>query len=320
MRYLLLSICSALFWLQGQSQLSVGPTDQLVIQSGTTFFVDSLVLIPSSNTTITNTDLTKSYTSVTGPGGALSIMRVYSFSNPLPAYNGTAGIIYSPTELAGNPEASLRIAYRTGPTWTTTASSSVDLVQHFVSYTASGQIYNQITATQAGAVLPVTFTNFTATLQSQHVQLNWGMGDIDGLQNFDIQYSDNGRNWSSAGIVNAPANTREFSYQHNDLNFTSRVYRIMASEVSGVHTYSKLAVVRKGEATTSMSIIRKDNGAVLFFNGAVPGMIQVYDVNGRLLMSRNVQQQQVEINGVSTGAYIIHYMIDGKKMSKMIQL
>lgn len=320
MRYLLLSICSAFLWLQGHSQLGVGSTDPLFIQSGTTFFVDSLVLIPSANTTVSNTNLVNSYSSITGPGGAVSITRVYNFSNPLPTYNGTVGIVYDDGELAGNPEASLQIAYRTGPTWTTTSTSSVDPVNNFVSYVATGQIYSQITATQAGAILPVTFTNFTAALQTQHVQLNWGMGDIDGLLNFDVQYSDNGRNWSSAGIVSAPANSREFSYQHNDLNFTSRVYRIMANEVSGVRTYSKLAVVRKGEATSSMSIIRKGSGAVLFFNGTAPGMIQVYDVNGRLLMTRNVQQQQVEINGISTGAYIIHYVLDGKKMSKMIQL
>lgn len=320
MRYLLLSICSALLWLQGSSQLSVGPTDQLIIQSGTTFFVDSLVLIPSTNTTISNTNLTKSYTSITGPGGAVSITRVYNFSNPLPTYNGQAGIIYDDGELAGNPEGSLQIAYRTGATWTTTATSTVDPVVNFVSYTASGQIYDQITATQAGAVLPVTFTNFSAALQNSYVQLTWGMGDINGLLNFDVQYSNDGRSWSSAGTVDAPANTRSFSFRHSDLNFTHRVYRLIANEVSGIRTFSKLAVVQKGESTASMSIIRKGSGAVLFFNGKTPSMIQVFDVNGRLLMSRNVQQQQVEINGLSKGAYIIHYMIDGKKNSKMIQL
>jgi hypothetical protein len=320
MRYLLLSICSALLWLQGSSQLSVGSTDPLYIQSGTTFFVDSLVLIPSTNTTVSNTNLTKSYSSISGPGGALSITRVYNFSTALPTYNGEAGIIYDDAELAGNPEASLRIAYRTGPTWTTTTSGNVDPVANFVSYTATGQIYDQITATQAGAVLPVTFTNFVATLQNNYVHLNWAMGDITGLLNFDVQYSDNGRNWSTAGSVSAPANTRDFSFQHSDLNFTNRFYRIQANEVNGIRTYSKLAAVRKGETASSVSIIRKGSGTVLFFNGSVPGMIQVYDVSGRLLMSRNVQQQQVEIQGISSGAYIIHYVIDGKKMSKMIQL
>ena len=320
MRYLLLSICSALLWLQGSSQLSVGSTESMVIQSGTTFFVDSLVLIPSTNTTVSNTDLTKSYSSVTGPGGALSITRVYNFSTALPTYNGEVGIFYDDAELAGNPEASLQVAYRTGSTWTTTSSSSVNTATNFVSYTASGQIYDQITATQAGAVLPVTFTNFVATLQSNYVHLNWAMGDITGLLNFDVQYSDNGRNWSTAGTVSAPANTRNFSFQHGDLNFTNRFYRIQANEVNGIRTYSKLAAVRKSETASSVSIIRKGSGTVLFFNGSAPGMIQVYDVSGRLLMSRNVQQQQVEIHGISSGAYIIHYVIDGKKMSKMIQL
>lgn len=320
MRYLLLSICSALLWLQGHSQFGVGTSESLFIQSGTTFFVDSLVLIPSANTTVSNTDLTKSYTSVTGPGGAVSITRVYNFSNPLPVYNGTVGIIYDDAELAGNPEASLQVAYRTGATWTTTTTSSVDPGLNFVSYPATGQIYSQITATQAGAVLPVTFTKFVATLQNNHVQLNWAMGDITGLLNFDVQYSDNGRSWNTAGSVSAPANTRDFSYQHSDLGFTSRYYRIQANEVNGIRTFSKLVAVRKGEAASSVSIIRKGSGTVLFFHGAVPSMIQVYDVSGRLLMSRNVQQQQVELSGISSGAYIIHYVIDGKKQSKMIQL
>lgn len=320
MRYLLLSICSALLWLQASSQLSVGPTESMVIQSGTTFFVDSLVLEPSTNTTVSNTNLTKSYSSVTGPGGELSITRVYNFSNPLPTYNGEVGIYYDDTELAGNPEGSLQVAYRTGSAWTTTSSSTVDPGANFVSYTATGQIYDQITATQAGAVLPVTFTNFVAALQNNYVQLNWAMGDITGLLNFDVQYSDNGRNWSTAGSVSAPENTRVFSFRHSDLNFTSRFYRILANEVNGIRTYSKLAAVRKSETTSSVSIIRKGSGTVLFFNGSVPAMIQVYDVSGRLLMSRNVQQQQVEIQGISSGAYILHYAIDGKKMSKMIQL
>lgn len=320
MRHLLLIMCSALLWLPGQSQLSVGPTDQLFIGSGTTFFVDSLVLIPSANTTISNTDLTKSYQSITGPGGAVSITRVYNFSNPLPTYNGTVGIVYDDAELAGNPEGSLQVAYRTGSTWTTTATSTVDPVANFVSYTATGQIYSQITATQAGAVLPVTFTRFSADLKSGYVQLNWSMGDIEGLTDFDVQYSDNGRNWTSAGSVSGVPNVRDYSYQHNDVNFTNRFYRVMANELSGVRTYSKLAAVRKGEETTSMSIIRKGSGVVLFFNGKTPSLIQVFDVNGRMLMSRNVQQQQVEINGIASGAYIIHYVVDGKKNSKMIQL
>lgn len=320
MRYLLLIICSALLWLPGQSQLSVGSTESMVIQSGTTVFVDRLVLIPSSNTTVSNTNLTLSAVSVPGLSGAMSIARVYNFSNPLPTYNGVAGIIYDDAELAGNPEGALQVAYRTGTTWTTTTTSTVDPVANFVSYTATGQIYNMITATQAGAVLPVTFSRFGAVLKGQYVQLNWTMGDIEGLTNFDVQYSDNGRNWNSAGIIAGSLNTRDYSYQHNDVNFTSRFYRVMANEVSGVRTFTKLAAVRKGAETASLSIIRKGSGAVLYFNGAIPSMIQLYDVNGRMLMSRNVQQQQVEISGIASGAYIVHYVIDGKKVSKMIQL
>src|ERR1700754_1998471 len=94
MRYLLLLICSALLWLPAQSQLGVGTTGSLFIQNGTTFFVDSLVLIPRADVTMSNNNLAHDYTSITGPGGAVSITRVYTFSNPRPAFNGTVGIVY----------------------------------------------------------------------------------------------------------------------------------------------------------------------------------------------------------------------------------
>lgn len=320
MRHLLLLMFSALLWLPGQSQVSVGSGPSVFIQSGTTVFVDGLVLIPSANTPVSNTTLTMTTVSIPGLSGAQSIQRVYNFTNQLPNYQGVAGIIYDDAELAGNNESLLRIAYLTGNTWTTDATGSVNTGTNFVSYTASGQMYNKITATVAGAILPVTFTRFGAELKGQYVQLNWTMGDIEGLTNFDVQYSDDGRNWNTAGIVTGSQHTRDYSYQHNDVNFTSRFYRVMANEVSGVRTYTKLAAIRKGAETASLSIIRKGSGAVLYFNGAIPSMIQLYDVNGRMLMSRNVQQQQVEISGIASGAYIVHYVIDGKKVSKMIQL
>lgn len=318
MRYLLLCLCSALTGLQGFSQLGVGSGQTLFIGSGTTFFVDSLVLIPNANTNISNTNLTHDGAFITGPGGTKSIMRVYRFSNPI-TFTGDAGIVFDDAELNGNPKASLQIAYNSNGVWTTTNNSTV--TGNFVSYPASGgSIYNQLTAIMNGVVLPVTFTRFTAARESQYVQLNWAMGDIDGLTGFDIEFSNDGRTWNNAGRVPAIAMLHDFSFQHRDLNFTQRYYRIVASEANGHRTYTRLVGVRNGGEANSVHIIRKGTSTVVYFNGAVPNAVQLYDMNGRMLMNRGVQQQQVEITGMVSGTYIIHYVVDGQKMSRKVQL
>ena len=318
MRYLLLCLCSALIGLQGFSQLGVGSGQTLFIGNGTTFFVDSLVLIPNTNTTISNTNLTHDGNFITGPGGVKSITRVYRFTNPID-FSGTAGIVFDDGELNGNPKASLQVAYNSNGVWTTSTNSTVN--GNFVSYPASGgSIYNLLTATMAGTVLPVTFSRFIATRESQYVQLNWSMGNIDDLSGFDIEYSNDGRTWNVAGRVPAVPMLHDFSYQHRDLNFTQRYYRIVANENSGLRTYTRLVGVRNGGEATGVHIIRKGTSTMLYFNGSVPNMVQVYDMNGRLLMSRGVQQQQVEITGMVSGTYIIHYMVDGQKMSRKVQL
>src|ERR1700754_1257812 len=131
MRNFLSCIAGLLVSLQALCQMGIGTDQALFVQSGTTFFVDSLVMVPSTNFTSSNNTLTHYY--VPKPGvtpGTNSIARVYTWNTPVP-YAGALGIVYSDAELAGNAEGVLQVAY-SGPGWVTTTGSSVDMTGNFV--------------------------------------------------------------------------------------------------------------------------------------------------------------------------------------------
>ena len=99
-----------------QQAFTVGASG-ITIKSGTQVFIDSLVLTPSANYTISSNSLTVSYTATSGPGAA-SISRICTFSSPLTAYSGGVGMYYLTSQLNGNTGTNLALAYTgNGTSW-----------------------------------------------------------------------------------------------------------------------------------------------------------------------------------------------------------
>jgi hypothetical protein len=320
MRHLLPFFACLLLSLAGRAQLGIGTGEQLFIQNGTIFSVDSLVLIPGVNTTISTNALTHTYTPAPGViPSTNSIARVYKWATPI-TYTGSLGIIYSDAELAGNTENLLQIAYYNTPAWTTTAASTVNTTTNYVAYPAVGITFGTTTATTLGITLPIIFDAFTATLNDQYVLLNWKMGDIENLTGFEVEFSDDGNSWLKAGTVSAAPAQMDFSYRHNDLLFSLRYYRLAALSATGRRSYSRIATVRNGDAGTGLSVVRNGSySTMLYFRGTAPSSLQVYDMKGQLMMRKAVNQQQVEITGLKPGIYVIQYITEGQRVARRIQ-
>jgi hypothetical protein len=315
MRYLLYVLCSLFLWLPGKSQVGAGT---LYIAAGTTFVADSLVLIPTTSIAITTNTLTHAYVPIGGVVPATnSINRVYTWMTNI-TYSGEIGIMYDPSELAGNTAALLQIAYNNAGPWVTTSTSTV--APNYVAYQASNLTFNRVTATSAGIALPIVYSGFSASLKEQYVLLNWKMADVDGLSKFDIEYSTDARNWTVASSITPTAGVRNFTFQHTDINFTTRYYRIAGIDNNGNRVYTRMAIVSNSNAAPGIRIIRSGNNATLYFSGKAPSSVQLYDMKGQLLLTRNVAAQQTEITGLIPGTYVIYYVVDGQKLSRKIQL
>ena len=317
MRHLLISIGSLLFSLSGFCQLSIGPTG-LFLPGGVAFSVDSLVLIPATDLIISNDTLTHNYVPVTGPvPGATSIARVYRWTVPI-TYSGELGLFYLDTELAGNTEVLLQIAYGEVPP-VTTVTSSVFTTTNYVSYPANGITFSRVTATTAGFILPITYTGFSATVKDQLVLLNWRMEEIDGLHGFEVEFSSNVLNWTTAFAVPAPPGKKVFSVQHNDIHFSTRHYRVAMLNINGERTYTRVVTVYNNNAGSGLHIVRNGAVARFTFSGIAPATLQVYGMSGQLLITQAVVQQQCDISGLVPGTYILSYVAGGQKISRKVQ-
>lgn len=315
MRHLFYIACCLLLSLSGYSQLGAGT---LYLASGVVFTADSLVMIPSTNITITGNALTHTYVPVPGYTSGNSISRVYHWTSPI-TYSGEIGIIYSDAELAGNTELSLQMAFHNAA-WTTTSTSTVNTGTNYVSYSASGLTFDQATATNAGVALPIIYAAFGASVKTNYVQLDWQMADIENLHHFDVEFSNDGRNWQTASTITPSLNQTDFSYRHSDLNFSTRYYRIAGIDLDGERTYTKIVSVRNNFGGSNLRIVRQGSNSLLYFTGPAPVAVQIYDMKGQLMQTRNVVQQQCEVNGLIPGTYVIFYIVEGQKLTRKIQL
>ena len=118
-----------------QTGISVSSGDFLYVLPGTVFFVDSLVLVPSTSFTINGANSETKNTTLVHPLAEANISRAYQFASAVKAYSGNISMYYPDAALNGIPEAKVSLHIHNGSNWTAYTSSTV-----------RGSIHNCVTA------------------------------------------------------------------------------------------------------------------------------------------------------------------------------
>lgn len=128
---------AAIFLNSIQAQiLTVSPGTDITIKSGTVFSVDGMVLTPSVDFTVSNTNVNRSNT-VSQPIANTYVASVYQFSNATNPYSGSVQINYRDgAGLNGIPESRLSLAIHSGFEWKIYTPTMRDAVNNFVSTAA----------------------------------------------------------------------------------------------------------------------------------------------------------------------------------------
>lgn len=303
-----------------RAQLYVGPTDPLFITNGTPFAIDSLALTPSTNLTVSNNSIVKR--AITIPSinsGITSLNRVYDIGSPI-VYTGAIGIFYLDSELGGNTEGQLQIAYNSataGP-WTTTTTSTVNTGTNFVGTTLTAVPLDNVTATTVGVVLPVVYSNFKAQLNDRYVLINWNATSNDDLTGFNLESSIDGRSWKKAAYIPAIQNEETYSYNDMDLDFSIRYYRVAIIEASGNITYTKTVLVRKANADFTLQTLSSGTNRLIKFLNATPDGLQLFDMNGRLLKKFALTQSSYTLGNIPAGAYLVRFKIGSEFFTRKV--
>lgn len=162
--WLLLSLVLLSFNLY--AQLNVG-SEGLTVKKGTTFSVDGLALVPSSDLSLRSATVTRESVPVQWPQFS-GIRRVYRFSSPI-AYQGSLNMNFQDEELNGNSARDLVLAYTSAGVssdyskYTLSSSSVVNMSAKWISqsFEQFTNISDLTAVTPGSLIVPVSPSNVT---------------------------------------------------------------------------------------------------------------------------------------------------------------
>lgn len=164
------------------------------------------------------------------------------------------------------------------------------------------------------SVLPVLFNGFFVTRNNNNVILNWSTAQELNNNNFEIQRSLDGSNWSTVAIMMGAGNANAVQqYSFTDMNMTAAVayYRIKQVDIDGNYEYSIVKSIRASEAAPATRIYAHGNTVNIEFNKEVKNAItvRIISMNGQVVGQRDFQQASYRItmntNNNINGMYIV---------------
>ncbi len=167
--------------------------------------------------------------------------------------------------------------------------------------------------------LPVKQINLSAIKESNNVIVNWNTVDEVGVINYTVQSSDNTTSFTDLSTIRAK-NDANASYTFVDANSNSSFYRIKATDITGVVSYSKIMAV---SGATGARIIAFPNPLVgnvlhLSTNSLSTGKYNVvlHNTIGQRVFSGEIDgsviNHNLKIGSLTAGQYVLTMSKEGK--------
>lgn len=161
-------------------------------------------------------------------------------------------------------------------------------------------------------ILPVKLNSFKATFNNCKVNLDWEAQNESNFKHYEVEYSSEGRNYSTIGIINPSSNAvKKYSFQHPAANQGTCYYRLKLADLDGNSTYSKVIAMNINCGQSSVLVYPNPVTDLLNVNvtnaGADRKKAMLFNINGKLLYSSTLSNGSNEINmhAVPKGIYIL---------------
>lgn len=174
---------------------------------------------------------------------------------------------------------------------------------------------NNIQVGPTGVVLPLTLISFSAELEEDAVRLNWKTAQEYNVSHFEIEYSDDGREYNKIGEVASSSNgDGNYTYLDNVLRSSMRYYRMKMVDQDLTYTYSHTIFVRQ-EAAVQMSLYPNPASSVVHLT--LPKLergstqIRVLNMQGMPVNTTTLTSQgqatvaSINVSGLPAGTYFI---------------
>jgi len=185
--------------------------------------------------------------------------------------------------------------------------------------------------TLAGSLLPVTLINFQGSISNGKASLSWTTTQEHNNSGFQVEKTTNGKDFSVIGIVAGKGN----STQRNDYRFIDpssfgevQQYRLRQIDQDGHFFLSQLVTLHSSPSSSGLNVVNPVGEDLKLQFGTMPHVpveLKVYDIQGRLLMTRTT-----EVSGTTLvvpmgqsfhakGTYILHVRGTGLNEVRKVQ-
>ena len=291
------------------------------IQNQSVSFKNTTAKIAASTPDITFTDIEGGYTGV----GNINLNPLFTdASNPAGAdglwMTADDGLILKTTSLAINAGSNTLV---TLPRDLTDAARIQNSIVDMGSYETF----------ISGAPLPIKLISFTAKAQQNQVQLTWKTSSETNSAGFEIERSENGKDFTKIGYVKSEANNGN-SNESLGYNFIDQTpppgvgatdasglfYRLKQLDLNGKFEYSKIKFV-KIEGKDAISIY--PNPTTDFINIETFGQkiksIELLDARGSVFYIENKAVDKIDLSNKPTGFYFLKIEdVEGKIVVRKI--
>lgn len=166
--------------------------------------------------------------------------------------------------------------------------------------------------------LPVELISFEGAATAQGIALNWATAAEKNNDRFEVQRSQDGRNFENVGSVKGNGSTAA-RHTYNFVDKTAKnglnYYRLRQVDFDGTSEFSKvISIDAKGKVTNEVTLYPNPANDANFNIRMTPSKeatsIQIMDVSGKTLMSKTVTNtSEMNINGRALGMKAGIYLI-----------
>ena len=173
------------------------------------------------------------------------------------------------------------------------------------------------TAVTVTNVLPLTLTDFNATLKDCQPVLHWSTASEINTDRFEIERSNtSGNDWKMAGNIAASGNSSSkinYNFTDKDLNASSEkvLYRLKMLDKDGSFTYSKILPVLVNCKTATVLVYPNpvQNGKLFVTLAGTVGYAEanLMSVSGQVIITKKIVNGSNDINvsNIADGIYML---------------
>jgi hypothetical protein len=308
----------------GGASCTCTPGDPVTICSGTTItFTGAFTVGPggdvgtltinSGGRLIVNGDVTFKKNSVVtiNSGGTLTVNGNFSNNN-------------NSNQIVDNGSMTVSLTGSFGNGSTITGSGSVAVTG---ASSGAGTVFGTspgCTSCTFSTTLPISLLSFTASYNTDAVNLSWSTAIEINNNYFTIERTLDGVNYITiATLKGAGTSSIEHNYSAYDINPAGGVnyYRLSQTDYDGTTTFQGTVVAAMGIAPAPLKIVPNpaDKKCVVVFNENTNEslVLSVYDFTGRAIINKSVEVVkgantiEIDISALTSGVYFISLPING---------